>query len=79
MQEFKLNDEYTVVCESMSRRGGFKHVATLLKNGSEVDSAKCLYVNRTWERFCYASVLYKLIDKCFTGDEREKFLAVINR
>jgi hypothetical protein len=78
MQAFKLNDEYTVVCVWKDRRGGFKHVATLLRNGSEVDNTKICYINRTWERFPYASVLYKLIDKCFKGVEREQFLAVIN-
>jgi hypothetical protein len=79
MQSFQLNDEYTVFCEYKKTRSGFKHVATLLRNGQEIDSTKCCYINRTWERFTYQSVLCKLIDKCFKGDEREQFLAVINR
>lgn len=78
MTTIKLNDEYTVVCEYQKRRGGFKHVAVLLKNGDEIDRTKCLYVNRTWERFTYQSVLCKIIDKCFESPEREQFLAIIN-
>lgn len=77
MQTFKLNDEYTIICESLSRRGGFKHVATLLRNGEEIDTTKCLYVNRTWERFTYASVLWKLIDKHFKSPEREEFMDAV--
>lgn len=78
MQEFKLNEHYTIVCEYQNRRGGFKHVATLLQDGQEIDSTKCLYVNRTWERFQYASVLFKMIDKHFKGQERETFMAAVN-
>jgi hypothetical protein len=78
MQSFILNDEYTVVCTWEPRRGGFRHVAVLLRNGSEVDRTKCLYVNRTWERFTYQSVLCKIIDKHFKGDERDFFLGTIN-
>ena len=78
MQEFKLNEKFSIVCESQNRRGGFKHVATLLEDGQEIDTAKCLYVNRTWERFTYASVLAKMIDKHFTGAERDGFMAAVN-
>ena len=78
MTTFKLNDEYTVVCEYQNTRTGFRHVAVLLRNGSEIDRTKCTYQNRTWERFQYQSVLFKLIDKCFKGTEREQFLTVIN-
>lgn len=78
MREFKLNDEYAVVCESVSTRSGFKHVAVLLQNGEEIDRTKCCYINRTWEHFAFQSVLCKIIDKCFKGTEREQFLRVIN-
>jgi len=79
MREFKLSDEYSVNCVTLNSRSGFKHVATLLKNGEDIATTKCLYFNRTWERFQYESVLCKLIDKCFKGAEREQFLNVINK
>jgi len=78
MTTFKLNDEYTVVCESQNTRTGFRHVAVLLKNGEELDRTKCTYQNRTWERFQFQSVLCKIIYKCFKDTEREQFLTVIN-
>ena len=63
MQTFKVNRNIEIVCESKNRRSGFKHVATLLVGGIERDEAKCLYVNRTWERWEYQSVLQKLADE----------------
>jgi hypothetical protein len=75
MQTFKIDDTYLVVCEWQKRRGGFKHVAHLIENGYEVAATKCLYVNRTWERFPYASVLYKVISLWFK--DNEKFVAAL--
>ena len=79
MMTFILDEHNTAVCQNMSRRGGFKHVATLMRDGQEVGSVKCLYVNRTWESYIYKSVLYKLVDKFFVGEEKEKMFAVIRR
>lgn len=72
MRLFQLNADYAVVCEFVSTRSGFKHVATLLYRGDEVDSTKICYQNRTWEHYQYQSVLQKLINKAFTPDEQEK-------
>jgi hypothetical protein len=47
----------------MSRRGGFKHVATLLLNGREIGSVKALYVNRTWEAYPFDTVRALLREK----------------
>jgi len=68
MESFKLLDEYEAVCEFQSTRSGFRHVAVLLHNGSEVCRAKCCYLNRTWEAFEFESVLHTLIKKYFKGD-----------
>lgn len=78
MREFKLNDEYTVVCEFVSTRSGFKHVAVLLKNGEEINRTKCCYINRTWERFAFQSVLCKIITENFKGKERLEYLDKLN-
>lgn len=79
MREFKLNTEYTVVCEAQNTRTGFRHVAILLRNGDEIYRTKCTYQNRTWERFTFESVLCKIITNSFTGTEKEQFLSVINK
>ena len=63
MNIFKITDKIEVVCEWKKTRIAFKHVATLLINGREVDKTKSCYQNRTWERYTYESVLKKLIDK----------------
>jgi len=75
MREFRLNDEYTVVCESQNTRTGFRHVAILLRNGDEIYRTKCTYQNRTWERFQFESVLNKTITNSFTGAELDEFSA----
>lgn len=63
MESFKINSELEAVCEWKKTRVAFKHVATLLRNGREVVDVKICYLNRTWERYTYESVLYKLMEK----------------
>ena len=77
MRIFNLNNEYNVVCNWQKTRYGFRHIATLHKNGFEVARAKSCYYNRTWERFEFESVLNKLIEDNFTGTERTEFLEVV--
>ena len=77
MRMFKLDDRFSVVCESKSTRSGFKHEAVLMNNGYGVEKTKICYLNRTWESYEYESVLVKLINLQFSGVEREKYLAVI--
>ena len=71
MKIFKLDDMYSVVCVFKGTRSGFKYTATLMKNGLQVAETKICYLNRTWERFEYESVLIKLIDNNFSGSENE--------
>ncbi len=63
MQTFKINKNLEVVCERKKTRVAFKHEATLLKDGQEIDKTKICYLNRTWERFEFDSVLEKLAEK----------------
>ena len=77
MRIFNLSKEYNVVCNWQNTRYGFRHLATLHKNGFEVAKAKACYYNRTWERFEYESVLNKIIDDNFAGNEKTKFLDII--
>lgn len=77
MRIFNLNNVFNVVCNSQATRYGFRHIATLHKNGFEISRAKCCYYNRTWERFEFESVLNKIIEDNFTGRERAEFLEII--
>lgn len=77
MRIFNLSENFSVVCESQSTRNGFRHVATLLRNGNEFARAKCTYLNRTWECYQFESVLYKIVNDNFTGQEKENFQAVV--
>lgn len=77
MRIFNLDKVYNVVCNSESTRSGFRHVATLHKNGFEVAKTKICYLNRTWECYEFESVIIKIIEDNFRGKEYIKFLEVI--
>lgn len=63
MERFKINEEIEVVCEWKKTRNGFKHEATLLKNGRSILTVKECYLNRTWECYEFDTVLNKLAEK----------------
>jgi hypothetical protein len=65
MKIFELGQNYQAVCVFEGTRSGFRHVATLLRNGSEIAKTKICYQNRTWESYEFESVLLKLIDENF--------------
>ena len=77
MKIFNLDEKYNVVCNSADTRNGFKHVASLCRNGERIAETKICYLNRTWERFTYESVLEKIVDENFTGTEKEKYLQAV--
>ena len=72
MRVFKINNKISVVCQSESTRYGFRHLATLIYNGYEQETAKACYYNRTWERYTFESVLKRLLSKTTTLSEKEK-------
>ena len=65
MRIFKINEKIEIVCESQKTRSGFRHLATLLFNGIEQEKAKCCYLNRTWERYEFQTVLIEVGNKAF--------------
>ena len=80
MESFKINEHLEAVCEWKKTRVAFKHVATLLRDGREVLEVKINYLNRTWERYTYESVLYKLLEKSkkfISGDDGVQFKTAI--
>jgi hypothetical protein len=74
MQTFKINDRLEVVCEYHNTRNGFKHTATLLLDGREQEEVKVNYLNRTWERYEFESVLKKLLDQTRVLSDDQKAL-----
>lgn len=76
MKKFNINDEYDAICEHKNTRNGFKHEATLLRNGEEVTTVKGCYQNRTWESYEFKTVLSKLLTKTeiLTDEEKKSFL-----
>lgn len=77
MRSFTLNKDYQVVCESESTRNGFRHVATLLYHGNEYARTTKSYLNRTWESFEFESILLKIVEAHFEGEERQGFINII--
>lgn len=59
----ELDHTFTFVCRSRNTRHGFAHDAELFCedfpcNGIETS---CFYLNRTWERYEYQSVMFKAV------------------
>jgi hypothetical protein len=68
MKTFKITEKIKVDCESQKTRSGFRHLATLFIDGRKNTIAKCCYLNRTWERYEFQSVLSKVIGKTLLSD-----------
>jgi hypothetical protein len=69
---FQLKDGYEIIAHWEKTRNGFRHIAILMKDGSEVDRAKATYQNRTWESYEYQSVINTLLNKTKILSEQEK-------
>lgn len=72
-----VNDKtYNLTCFSQDTRDGFRHVCyrglyTYPYKGLR-PLAKCNYLNRTWERWTYQSVLREAIEKLYKNKEVNK-------
>lgn len=77
MKTFTLSKDFTIVCESQKTRYGFRHLATLCRDGLSTAKAKCCYYNRTWECFEFESVLKKIINNNFDDKEKQEYLKAI--
>ena len=67
MKTFKITKHLQAVCDSQNTRYGFRHIANLLRDGYEIETAKCCYYNRTWECYEFESVLNGLYSKAQNG------------
>ena len=55
--------EFTLVARSWSNSRAWGHECQLYLNGSEEESYRIRYYNRTWECYCYQSVIKSCLDK----------------
>ena len=53
--------EYTFINTSRGNRSGFVHETELYKGALYLGKNKCQYINRTWERYEYQSVMRGLV------------------
>lgn len=74
MKTFKINERIEIICESHDTRSGFKHTANLILDGSDVESTKVCYLNRTWESYQFQTVAKKIIEKSQFLSKEEKEL-----
>lgn len=82
MKNFRVNDNYTIVCRCENTRYGFRHLASLKDQYyNEVCKAKACYYNRTWESFEYESVIKDLLrkSKIIPEDQVNEFLDCCRR
>ena len=69
---FQVTKNAYIVCDWVNTRSGFRHDARLFVKGTEVDKAKVNYLNRTWEKWEYDSVIQKLLDQTDSLTKRQK-------
>jgi hypothetical protein len=64
MQIFEFQtpiNRYSFACMWEKTRSGFRHVCHVLRNGHDIREVKVNYLNRTWERYDFQTVLFKAI------------------
>ena len=61
--EKELGYGYVLKCKSKGNKEGFKHYADLYLYGKKLGGVSIQYINRTWERCQFESVIKKLADK----------------
>lgn len=72
MRTFQISKKISVDCKSEDTRSGFRHLATLYRDYVVIGKAKCTYINRTWERFTFESVLAKIAELDVLTDKDKK-------
>ena len=70
IRKFEINGRQAeFVNESRGTRSGFAHDTHLFINGYNYGEATCHYLNRTWERYTYQTVMLRAVDSL--EEERE--------
>jgi hypothetical protein len=74
----KVNgEEIEFVCYTTYTRNGFCHTAHLMGWKYNTNDTKQSYINRTWERFDYESVLKRAIGKLPADLQKEVYAQII--
>ena len=74
---FELKNGFKIEAKYEKTRSGFRHVAILYdKDYHEIDRTKVTYLNRTWERYEFETVLKKLLEQTdeLTEAEKQRFI-----
>jgi hypothetical protein len=75
----KVNgEEITFRCHTTWTRNGFCHTAHYTGWDYSITDSKIPYLNRTWERFTYESVLKRAIDKLPTDVRQQVYDQIID-
>jgi len=72
MRSFNITERIEIRCESKGNMQGFKHVATLYIDGVKRQTASVQYINRTWERYDFQTVMQCLVEKSKVLSDAEK-------
>ena len=69
----------SIKCGYYYHGNDYGHEAELLVSGKLVDSARCQFDRKVWERFPYDTVIKKLINetKKLTGAKKQAFLLAV--
>jgi hypothetical protein len=62
-RDFQVTKDIKVICNTSRTRTGFKHTATLVLRGLRQGTESVSYLNRTWERYEYQTVMQRLFEK----------------
>lgn len=77
IKNFVIDANITLVGMTRNTRNGFLHEVEYRKNGCTIASAKCSYINRTWESFDYESAIDKLLRKMEMSEQEQKRILAI--
>lgn len=73
MKVYEFGEGFKVICDWKKTRVAFKHVCDVVdKGGNSICSTKICYLNRTWERYEYQSVIHQAIGIAFGAGGRRK-------
>lgn len=74
---FKIGRNEIVICSAKKTRTGFRHMASLLRGDIAIAEHKVSYINRTWERYTYETVISGLLKKA--GYKEEKIKKILDK
>ena len=70
---FQITPSISVSCQSENTSYGFRHLATVFKDGHQVGFAKASYYNRTWESYEFETVMWKAIDNSSLSPKEKEY------